>query len=329
MLRRLLRALRPSEAPRLDRPTPPPRGPLSVPEAVSIEERVDMATWCRDCDILPKVADAGSVSTLSDGRRVQVMHNGLRVIADGYCGPWMTDLIRLCRGHHEPQEERVFDAVLARLPPDATMIELGAWWSFYALWFLHGHPARRAIALEPDDAHRTIGMANATLNGLAPEFIDGFIGHAPSPAEPFTLESGETVTIPRHSVPGLMASHGIETLDLLHCDAQGAETDVLASCANLLRQGRIRTLVISTHHHSISGDPLTHQRCLAMVEDYGGLVIAEHDVHESFSGDGLIAARFGPDQAGWPIIPVSRNRYATSLFRNPLYDLAEARILSP
>ena len=105
--------------------------------------------------------------------------------------------------------------------------------------------------------------------------------------------------------------------------------DVLASCANLLRQGRIRTLVISTHHHSISGDPLTHQRCLAMVEDYGGLVIAEHDVHESFSGDGLIAARFGPDQAGWPIIPVSRNRYATSLFRNPLYDLAEARILSP
>ena len=340
MIRRLFRALRPSEPrfgpePRFGAlsaasfpavPFGPVVVPLSVPVAGPIEERVEMATWCRDCDILPKVADAGAVIALPDGTRVQIMHNGLRVVADGYCGPWLTEIVSRCRGHHEPQEERVFDAINARLPADATMIELGAWWSFYSLWFLHGHPGRRAIALEPDPAHRAIGIANAELNGLAPEFIDGFAGHTSSPAEAFTLESGETVTIARRCVPDLMASHGLARLDLLHCDAQGAETDVIAGCADLLREGRIRTLVISTHHHSISGDPLTHQRCLAMVEDFGGMVIAEHDVHESFSGDGLIAARFGPDQAGWPSIPVSRNRYATSLFRNPLYDLAEARL---
>jgi FkbM family methyltransferase len=288
-----------------------------------IEERIDMATWCRDCDILPKVEGAGTVFTDTDGARVQRMHNGLRVLADGYCGPWMTDLIRRCHGHHEPQEERVFHELLARLPHDATMIEIGAWWSFYTLWFLQDRPARRAIALEPDPAHRALGIANAARNNLAPEFIDGFIGATEQPAAAFTTESGHPLTLPRRTVPGLMHMHGLDALDLLHCDAQGAEFAVLSSCAPLLREGRIRTIVVSTHHHSISNDPLTHQRCLALIEDCGGMVVAEHDVQESFSGDGLIVARFGPDQAGWPVIPLSRNRTSTSLFRNPLHDLAD------
>ncbi len=127
----------------------------------------------------------------------------------------------------------------------------------------------------------------------------------------------------RTSVPHLLRELGLETLDLLHCDAQGAELDVVTSCETLLRQGRIRTVVVSTHHGSISGDPLTHQRCLARLQAFGGQVLAEHDVHESFSGDGLVVARFGADAPGWPTIPLSHNRYSTSLFRNPLYDLAD------
>ena len=301
MLRRLKRLLRPT--------------PLATVTTMSLDERVEMATWCRDADLLPRAEGAGTVSTAPDGARHQTMHNGLRVHADGYCGAWMTELIRRCAGVHEPQEERVFAEILARLPPYATMIELGAWWGFYSLWFLHAHPARRAIALEPDPERRALGAANAALNHLAPIFIDGFVGATSSPAEPFRLDSGVAITIPRRSVPDLMAAHAITILDVLHCDAQGAEIDVLSSCRDLLREGRIRTIVVSTHHHSITGDKLTHQSCLALVEDAGGTVIAEHDVQESFSGDGLIAARFGPDQAAWPMIPLSRNRAATSLFR--------------
>lgn len=321
MLSRLRRLIVP--APGLPRPAPA-RPPLPSPAAVSLEERIEMAALCRDCDVLPKAADAGAVVTEADGTRVQIMHNGLRVLADGYCGAWMTELIRRCAGHHEPQEERVFHEIVARLPGDATMIELGAWWSFYTLWFLKDRPGRAAVALEPDPERRALGVANAARNGLAPRFVDGFAGATSAPAERFALDSGAGITIPRRTVAELMALAGWERLDLLHCDAQGAELDVLESCAGLLREGRIGTVVVSTHHHSITGDPLTHQRCLAFVEECGGTVFAEHDVHESYSGDGLIAARFGPDQAGWPVIPVSRNRYSTSLFRNPLYDLAEA-----
>jgi len=128
-----------------------------------------MGARCRDCDPVPKVADAGIVYENSDGRRIQIMHNGLRVLADGYYGEWMTDLIRKCHGHHEAQEERVFHEVVRRLPEDATMIELGGFWAYYSLWFLKDRANRRAIIVEPEPTHLEIGQTNAALNGLEAE----------------------------------------------------------------------------------------------------------------------------------------------------------------
>ena len=139
----------------------------------------------------------------------------------------------------------------------------------------------------------------------------------------FTTESAGTVQIPQISVASLLRQHDLAHLDILHCDTQGAETAIIQSCENLFRDKRITFGIFSTHSHHISGDPLTHQRCLAMLKDYGGVILAEHDVHESFSGDGLIAAYFGSAPLDWKEPPISRNRYCSSLFRNPLYDLAE------
>ena len=117
-------------------------------------------------------------------------------------------------------------------------------------------------------------------------------------------------------MPQLLEERGIDSLEILHCDVQGAETDVLQSCRDLLKAGRIRFCIVSTHSHHISGDPLTHQRCLALLQDAGGQILAEHDVHESYSGDGLIAAHFGETALSWPAVKVSRNRYSNCLFRN-------------
>jgi hypothetical protein len=108
----------------------------------------------------------------------------------------------------------------------------------------------------------------------------------------------------------------------LHCDAQGVELAVLESCLDLMQAGRLGWLVISTHAHQISGDPLTHQRCLALLRHAGAAIMAEHEVSESFSGDGLIVAKFGGVPAGWVMPGLSYNRASESLFRNPLYDLA-------
>lgn len=313
----------------------PPPAPADAPalshpvldgtaQALTIAGRIAMTARCHDADRIPKVPDAGMVRVEPDGTRIQIMHNGLKMVADGYCGPWMTQLIELCRGHHEPQEEAAFDEVMRHQPAAATMLELGGWWSYYSLWFLRNAPTRHAVVVEPDPAHLAIGEANARLNGLAPQFVAGFVGKAAAPPRPFRTGSSGVIELPCLAVPEVLEQHGIDTLDILHCDAQGAETDMLASCETLFRDRRIKWVFVSTHAYQITRDPLTHQRCLEMLRRAGAVIEAEHDVHESFSGDGLIVARFGPAPASWTPIAITRNRYSESLFRNPLYDWAEA-----
>jgi hypothetical protein len=294
------------------------------PPYFSIEERIDMAARCRDCDAVPKVADAGMVFEDASGRRVQIMHNGLRVLADGYCGPWMTQLIRLCRGHHESQEERIFHEVVKLLPDDGTMIELGGYWSYYSLWFLINRPCRQSVVVEPEPTHLAVGRTNAELNALTPKFSPGFAGADFHPGMPFDCEIAGRITLPRYSVRSLMEKEGWSKVTLLHCDIQGAETAVLESSRDLFLNGQIDWIFVSTHAHQISGDPLIHQRCLAILRECGATIEVEHDAHESFSGDGLIVARFCPAPAAWVPVHLSNNRHSQSLFRHLAYDLDEA-----
>ena len=297
-----------------------------MPGGVGHAERIAMAERCRDADGVPKVRRAGRVVAARDGSGpVQVMHNGTLVRAGGYHGVWMQELIERCRGHHEPQEEAVFHLLDRVLPADAAMVELGGFWSYYTAWFLRGRPGRRAVVLEPDPAHLLVGEDTARLNGVRPAFVPGFASAEPVPPAPFDTEDSGRLDVAGCSVPQLMATHGIDHLHLLHCDVQGAEGEVLRGCEELFAAGRIGWAMVSTHHHAISGDPLTHQRCLARLVRAGATIVAEHDVAESFSGDGLIVARFGALPRRWRSPVLSRNRYSESLFRNPLYDLASVR----
>jgi len=129
--------------------------------------RIAMTVSCTDADAIPKVEGAGQIRD-HGGRRVQVMHNGLIVEEGGYYGAWMTEVIRTLQGHHEPQEERVFDAIVRRLRDDGApcvMIEFGSFWAYYSLWFCHTLPGSRAVALEPDFPYLGVGRRNAALNG--------------------------------------------------------------------------------------------------------------------------------------------------------------------
>ncbi len=295
----------------------------SVPRQLGEDERVALTSACRDADAIPKVEGAGEVSVF-EGQRIQTMHNGLRVVADGYYGAWMTRLIELLRGHHEPQEEAAVHEVLRHLGSHATMLEVGAFWSYYSLWFLKDRPHRRAFALEPDPAHLALGRRNAALNGLRPMFRQGVLAVGDARRATLSTESSgwqEVDAVPLTEIAAALGGR----IDLLLCDAQGAETDLVGALQGLSRTGAIGFVILSTHAEAITGDPLTHQRCLRAMKALGAHVLAEHDVHESFSGDGLIVASFDAVPADWRDPPLTRNRYASSLFRNPLYDLAECR----
>ena len=95
---------------------------------------------------------------------IQLMHNGVRVLEDCYYGRWMTELIRLLRGHHEPQEERVFHELLKYVQPGATMVELGCFWAYYSLWFQRRIAGAKNFMVEPDPNNLEVGRKNFAIN---------------------------------------------------------------------------------------------------------------------------------------------------------------------
>ncbi len=288
------------------------------------ERRIEMTCRCQDCDGIPKVDTAGEV--FAEGEtQCQRMHNGLKIVEGCYYGGWVTEIIRRLRGHHEPQEEKVFHELLRHVPPGSTMIELGAFWSYYSLWFHSAVERARNLMVEPDPHNLEAGRRNFALNGFEGEFVQSSLGREQRPPMPFLCESDHvTRPIAMASVDGLLRDHGIERIELLLSDIQGAEVEMLHGAERSLSEGRIRFVVISTHHHDISGDPLTHQKCLAFIREHGGHVLAEHTIAESFSGDGLIVASFAAEDRTLPTIHLSRNEPSRSLFRETEYDLADA-----
>ena len=288
-----------------------------------IRYRIEMTCSCKDSDQIPKVTDAGCIIPINSVESYQLMHNGLRVKARGYHDAWMEEIIQRLKGHHEPQEELVFHEALKRLKPEATIIELGSFWSYYSLWFLKEAPAqRRAVCLEPDENHLAVGKFNAILNDLNPQFLLGFAGNTNGKLVNFKAENGEIFQRRGYRIDEIMNESDIKYLDILHCDTQGAELEVLLNCKDLIKANKIRFVIISTHSYEITGDPLMHQKCLELLEKYGASIIAEHDVHESFSGDGLIAASFA-DIDKYFTVKISHNRQNNSLFPSPAFHLAK------
>src|SRR5262249_33912775 len=106
----------------------------ALPVTPDQKRRVRMTLECGDTDAIPKASGAGGVFT-GAGSRYQLMHNGVRVIEGCYGGRWTTEIIRLLQGHHEPQEEKAFHAVLPLVRPGGVMLELGSFWGYYSLWF--------------------------------------------------------------------------------------------------------------------------------------------------------------------------------------------------
>jgi FkbM family methyltransferase len=293
------------------------------PFVMNNDQRAAMTISCRDTDYIPKVKNAGDYKEI-EGQKVQIMHNGLFVKRGGYHGEWMEQIIEKLHGHHEPQEEKVFFEILKRLGKGASMIELGCFWAYYSLWFNKTIPDAINIGCEPDPNNIKVGMANAQLNKANITFIPAAVGKERGEVVDFRLDSDQskTIQVPVMPVDEILETKKLKKLDLLHMDVQGFELDGMESAKRAIKEGKLRFLMVSTHHYSISGDPLTHFKCMEKIEALGGHIIANHTVLESFSGDGLIAASFDVRDKDFHI-PISVNSSTHSLFRPYEYDLAK------
>ncbi len=243
--------------------------------------RVLKTIACRDADTIPKVPGAGEV--LAGDPPLQVMHNGVKIIQGCYHGDWMTQIIRCLRGHHEPQEERVFHAIVQALPPGAVMIEAGSFWAYYSLWFHHAVSGAQNHLIEPNEAKLEAGRRNFAVNGFAGTFTRAFIGSTSAPTAEFVDWDGTRHTLARLCIDDYVTRHDIPFVHVLHADIQGAELDLLRGCTAAIAAGRIGYVVLSTHHDR-------HEACLEFLRMRGFQIIAEHSVADSASVDGLIVA---------------------------------------
>jgi FkbM family methyltransferase len=280
------------------------------------DSRVSMTLSCRDADSLPKVAGAGSLAEY-DGARVQIMHNGVRVLAGAYHGEWMSRIIGGLRGHHEPQEEKIFAQLVACARPGSLIVELASFWAYYSLWFLREVPSSTALCIEPDAQHMAIGRRNAQLNGLSDRvaFVEAWVGAQNQQNFVARCESdGQLRALPCLDMNGVLARAGGRSIELLHMDCQGMELGFLQSMRAAASAGKVRFAMVSTHHVSISGSRTTHADCIDAIRDLGGTLLAEYGVLESFSGDGLVVASFAESDRSLRLLPITRNCASRCLF---------------
>ncbi|CAN5223044.1 hypothetical protein BH10PSE11_BH10PSE11_12600 [soil metagenome] len=163
------------------------------------------------------------------------LHNGLCVPFAGpgaYYGPF-SQLLIINRGVHEPLEEFVFQEVLKQLSDDASMIELGAYWAHYSMWLKKTKPKAQVILVEPEAEFLKAGQANFERNGFKGEFIKAFVGTG------------------KFEVDDFFRTRKIKSLDILHTDIQGYETEMLLGARDVLTRRRVRYLFISTHSQDI------------------------------------------------------------------------------
>jgi hypothetical protein len=247
------------------------------------------------------------------------MHNGIEVVYGGYHGDWMAHVIRGLRGHHEPQEELLFHVMLRYVQHRSRMVELGCFWAYYTQWYLREVPDSTALCIEPDAHNLSIGQRNTALNGHGDRvrFVRAWIGGQALPSFTAPTESCATpVSLPQYDAAAVLAEGGDEPIEVLHLDTQGAEWPFLRSITPDMARHKLRFIMVSTHHSCISGSKTTHHDCVETLRALGASILVEHDVIESFSGDGLILASTQAHDRDLWFPEISRNRAERSLFKS-------------
>lgn len=155
------------------------------------------------------------------------------------------------------------------------------------------------------------------LNGLSDRvrFVEASIGAQDLPSVSFVCDSTRgPLNVRQLAMEGLCDLVGNRVIEVLHCDAQGIEYGFLGSMKAAVAENRIRFLMLSTHHYTFSGSHTTHEDCLTRLKELGATVHVEHNLAESFSGDGLILTSFRPEDRLLNFPSITRNVAERSLF---------------
>jgi len=238
------------------------------------EERISLVLSSSDNDKIPRVKDAGKVN-----KGFQTMHNGLKIALGSYYGPEVSHMLIQNKGVHEPQEEYVFQLVLENLKrqnkSNYVMVELGSFWAFYSMWFKKELPNSECFMVEPDPFNLGCGKTNFKKNKFNGTFINAFVSD-----EKRTENQNKFI-----SVDSLLLDNSINYFDIVHCDIQGFEFDMLNGASAAIKADKIGYFFISTHSNEL------HAECSSFLIKQGFDIIASADLNQTYSFDGLIVAQ--------------------------------------
>jgi len=140
--------------------------------------------------------------------------------------------------------------------PVHTIVDLGANLGFTSRWLLGEFPESRLVAVEPETSNAAVlrdnlkQVASATVIEACVAPKDGEVYlHLDSRADCHKVVGGpsdRSVPVPAVSMPSLMQRCGIEQIDLLKMDIEGAEAALLGDdCEQWI--GRVGCMVIEIH----------------------------------------------------------------------------------
>mgnify|MGYP003951273031 CR=1 FL=1 len=224
---------------------------------------------------IPRVPDAGKVK---DG--ALVMHNGIKVhVGDMAYYDQFSEILMLNKGVHEPQEERAFGEVLNFVTSGSVMVELGAYWSFYSMWFLQAVPDGRCFMVEPNARWLEVGVENFRLNQLQGDFTQAAVGREGLKLDEF------------------VKNKGIDTVEILHADIQGHELEMLDGAEGLFARGGVKFAFVSTHSQAL------HFACLQRLQNRNFDILASVDFdNETYCFDGVIVAKLNSVRGPEPMV---------------------------
>lgn len=251
-------------------------------ELDSWKERIRQVKECGDTVKIKVMEGAGTLQG-----DYLLMHNGLRILPLSYYGYPMLKMLMENRGIHEPQEEYAFQEVLKSIPKGATMIELGAYWSFYSMWFNKEISDAKNFMIEPWEINH--GIRNFKLNKLKGEFFQYYIGENPG------IHTDGSKII---SIDSFVKEKGIGFVDVLHSDIQGNELKMLKGANNLLESFKVGYIFISTHSDEL------HENCKMFLLDKGYQLVCSADMNQTCSYDGLLVFK-NPNYKGVDEVEIS------------------------
>jgi len=242
------------------------------------------------------------------------LHTGILVPASGsesyYGRERLSDILTLNRGVHEPLEEFAFQEVVKVIGSSPVMLELGAYWGHYSMWLNKFRPNSDVYLVEPDLAHLRVGIENFRRNELKGTFISAMVAKNHFEVDQFISE------------------RGLDRLDILHSDIEGAEVSMLEGCERSFSEAKITYCFIATHsqelHAQVSNKLQSAGFRIEASADFDkettsweGFVFAVHKSVPVVLGDFRYLGREQISRASPEVILDTLSGYAKSMTRKP------------